>query len=243
MTIADDNYSSRHRFSLSREHPFKHKEKPMPNPTVTLVCDHPACTTPEKLYTYVRSTVDITSSGTTDHVCPTCDGPLVVAAEHEQRGAVTGEVVSLTATEARELGMPVGAIAGALPGKRRARTMKPAIEKRVDELRAAGHALDAAALAFKESAEGRALAQMKVDEALKLIEQAQHILERAAQLTSDLEWGAKLNQKTWDVGEKAHNLWRWISYRFPRHRLRLDGSSCRRIVEARAAKNAAERVH
>lgn len=84
---------------------------------------------------------------------------------------------------------------------------------------------EAEALDLATSDLGRAEALLRVRDAMALVEKAQHDLERACTLLSDLQHGAIAWKRVGALSERAHDLWRWMSYRFlPVHgsHLRLD---------------------
>jgi hypothetical protein len=87
--------------------------------------------------------------------------------------------------------------------------------------------------------QGTPEAELRVDQALELIERAQHDLERACAELSAIVGAVPLWERTSKVAQKAHDLWRALAYR-DRRRWRLDDVHRKAIAAARAASDAAD---
>lgn len=65
----------------------------------------------------------------------------------------------------------------------------------------------------RDTPESNAEAEARLDAALALVEEAQHILERAAQTLSPVVGASPTGDKIASLAQKAHDLWRFIAYR------------------------------
>lgn len=65
----------------------------------------------------------------------------------------------------------------------------------------------------RNTPESNAEAQMRLDEALRLVEDAQHTLERAAQMLSPVVGGSPAGDKIAKQAQRTHDLWRHLAYR------------------------------
>lgn len=65
----------------------------------------------------------------------------------------------------------------------------------------------------RDTPASNAEAEARLDAALALVEEAQHILERAAQTLSPVVGGSPTGDKIAKFAQKTHGLWRFIAYR------------------------------
>lgn len=65
----------------------------------------------------------------------------------------------------------------------------------------------------RNTPESNAEAQLRFEEAMRLVEEAQHTLERAAQMMSPIVGGSPTGDRIFKQAQRTHDLWRHLAYR------------------------------